>query len=262
MIVSVRDILGAKNPRLLVDCRSFAKYARGHIPGAVNLDLFAFHWFDTTPAGLDAFGRQARDLLSFIGAAGPGRLVFYDDTSGMLAARGVWMSAYLSHPDACMLDGGFSAYRACGLDVETGSNGFSYMPYEGEFDPGVIAGYGHILDNHDRLTIIDARSAAEYNGTTRRAAKSGHIPGAINIDWQNNLDGDGKMKNIDQLVRIYDISHDSHIVTYCQGAYRAANTFVALRRAGFKDVRVYLGSWGEWGNRPDLPATTYAGDHA
>ena len=55
------------------------------------------------------------------------------------------------------------------------------------------------------------------------------------------------------LSEMYDIPNDSEIITYCQGAYRAANSFLVLKKLGFKNVKVYLGSWGEWGNNMELP---------
>ncbi len=270
-------------PVLLVDCRSFAEYSAGHIPGAVNLDLFAFHWFDTTPAGMSAFADQAAQLLSFAGighpTAGGGKgkeataaeVVFYDNTSGMLAARGVWMTAYLlRRTGAVMLDGGFDRWRSLGLPVQTAPNGFAAPPpppppttssasspppsSPAIPDSRIVAGYRYILDNLDDLVVIDARSPGEYDGTVPRAARAGHIPGAINVDWSLNLGADGRFKDGASLERLYNrVPRGSEIVTYCQGAYRAANTFVALKRAGFENVRLYLGSWGEWGNRPGLP---------
>ena len=86
-----------------------------------------------------------------------------------------------------------------------------------------------------------------------RAARGGHIPTAINIDYAENLSQDGTIKNDEHLSKLYQIPKETEIVAYCQGAYRAANTFVALKKLGFSNVKVYLGSWGEWGNRLELP---------
>ena len=81
----------------------------------------------------------------------------------------------------------------------------------------------------------------------------GHIPNAINIDWSLNVNENGTFKNESELSKLYEIPKDSEIVTYCQGAYRAANSFLALKKLGFENVKVYLGSWGEWGNHLNLP---------
>lgn len=68
-----------------------------------------------------------------------------------------------------------------------------------------------------------------------------------------NINKDGTMKSLKELARLYKFSKNDEIITYCQGGYRAANSFVALKMLGFKNVKVYLGSWGEWGNKLDLP---------
>lgn len=237
---------------VVADTRSFQEYSEGHIPGAVHLDLFAFHWVDTTGEGIEGFNCQARELLSFLGAAGR-KVVFYDSVSGMLAARGVWMLMYLSHKDAVMLDGGISKWRGDGLPIETRPNGFEPSEFSGRPDPGMIAGFEYVRENLDRVKIIDARSPGEYEGSTVRAARPGHIPNSVNIDWSLNLNGDGTFKKNEDLSKMYGMPRDTEIITYCQGAYRAANTFLALKKLGFTNVRVYLGSWGEWGNRLDLP---------
>lgn len=238
---------------LLVDTRSFKEYSDGHIPGAVNLDLFAFHWIDTTKDGIQNFNKQTQTIFSFVGATPEKKVVFYDDVSGMLAARGAWMLEYISHPDVSMLDGGINKWRKEGMPIETTSNPYRPSKFSGKINSKIISGYEYIRDNIDRLTIIDARSAGEYNGTIIRAAQSGHIPNSVNIDWKLNINDDGTFKTDDQLSQLYQIPKDSEIVTYCQGAYRAANTFLALKKIGFTNVRVYLGSWGEWGNKLELP---------
>ena len=238
---------------LIIDTRSFAEYSEGHIPGSVNLDLFAFHWIDTTKEGIQNFNKQTEMLFSFVGITPEKKVIFYDNISGMLAARGVWMLEYFSHPHVYMLDGGMTKWKKEKLPLEIKSNPFQPSKFSGKVNPEIIAGYEYILENIDNLKIIDARSEGEYNGTTIRAAQIGHIPKSVNIDWNLNIDEDGTLKSNDELSKLYPIPKDSEIITYCQGAYRAANAFLALKKLGFQNVRVYLGSWGEWGNKLDLP---------
>jgi len=91
-----------------------------------------------------------------------------------------------------------------------------------------------------------------------RAARGGRIPGADYLFWQDNLDWNGdrsfvseaKVKEQREAVGIDD---DTPVITYCQGGVRAAHSAIALLTSGVKNVRVYDGSWGEWGNRDDLP---------
>ena len=255
MLTSTLDLNSIRNDTdvLIVDTRSFGEYSKGHIPGAVNLDLFAFHWIDTTSEGIESFNKQTQKLLSFIGVTSEKKVIFYDDVSGMLAARGVWMLLYFSHQNVLMLDGGIKKWQKENLPIETKPNRFQPSTFSGKINPNLISGFEYIRDNLDRLTIIDARSQGEFTGETVRAAQIGHIPSSINIDWNLNLYDDGTFKNRSDLSKLYDMPKNAEIVTYCQGAYRAANSFLALKRLGFENVRVYLGSWGEWGNRLDLP---------
>ncbi|MFQ5573018.1 MAG: sulfurtransferase [Nitrosopumilaceae archaeon] len=238
---------------VLIDARTFREYSAGHIPGAVNLDIFAYHWFDTSKAGIEAFNAQSIDLFSAVGITNEKKVVFYDDVSGILAARGVWELLYFSHPQVFMLDGGIKKWKNENLPIETRPNEFKPAKFSGKVNEDLLAGFEYIKDNLNRLNIVDARTKEEYDGKVVRAAKRGHIPGSINVDWEKNITSDGILKNEKELSELYKFPKDDEIVTYCHGAYRAANTFVALKKIGFEKVRVYLGSWGEWGNRLELP---------
>ncbi|MGQ0772515.1 MAG: sulfurtransferase [Nitrososphaerota archaeon] len=241
------------NPNLvLIDARSYKEYSQGHIPGAVNLDLFAYHWFDTSKQGLEIFNAQSKTLLSFVGITNQKKVVFYDDVSGMLAARGVWLLMYFSHESVFLLDGGMKKWQADGLQLETKTNGFAPTKFDGKTNPKIIADYDYVSKNLDRLILIDARSKEEYDGTVIRGARRGHIPNAVNVDFNLNISEDGTLKDQKLLSELYKIPKDSEVVTYCQGAYRAANSFLALKKLGFTNVKVYLGSWGEWSNRTEL----------
>lgn len=255
MLISTTELEKNLNNKdlLLIDTRSSKEYFEGHIPGAVNLDLFAFHWIDTSKQGIESFNIQTLKILSFVGVTPEKMVVFYDDISGMLAARGVWLLMYFSHPQVLMLDGGIKKWKNENLPLETKSNQYKPSKYSGKINPELIAGFEFIKENLNHLKIIDVRTPEEYNGSVLRAARGGHIPNSINIDWNYNVKDDGTMKKDEDLSKLYDLPLDTPIITYCQGAYRAANTFLALKKIGFKNVKVYLGSWGEWGNKLELP---------
>jgi len=255
MMISSNELLKKieKPDLILVDSRSYKDYLEGHIPGAVNLDFFYYHWSDTSKDGIKAFEKQMKNLLSFLGVTNEKTVVFYDEVSGMSAARGVWTLIYFSHPNTFMLDGGFKKWKSLGLITETRANGFKPKKFSGKINKDVFAGYEYINKKIGKIKLLDVRSKDEYDGVTIRAARKGHIPTAINIDWIQNVNDDGTMKSNEDLAKMYNFSKDDEIVTYCQGGYRAANSFVALKMLGFKNVKIYLGSWGEWGNKLDLP---------
>ena len=238
---------------LILDARSYKDYSNGHIPGAVSLDLFSFHWVDTSQKGLVSFGEHMRKILSYAGIDENKKIIFYDDVTGMLAARGVWMCLYFSHSDVQMLDGGISKWTKENLPTETESTIYKPSNLTTPLDPSIIIGFEELNEKIGKVTIIDARSPDEFDGTIPRAARGGHIPTAENIDWNNNLDDSGKLKSDSELESLYTMDKESPIVTYCQGAYRAAHSYLSLKKLGFKNVKVYLGSWGEWGNKMELP---------
>jgi thiosulfate/3-mercaptopyruvate sulfurtransferase len=257
LLISSQDlyrITQNENGAVVVDTRSFSEYKKGHLPGAVNVDLFQLHWFDTTIRGIKDFNRQTRLLLSNIGIKKETNVVFYDDLSGISAARGVWLLLYFSHTKVSMLDGGFKKWKSEDYPVETKSNPLNHSQFQGKLNPKILADADEVKKSiySKGVVIVDARSKQEYDGSEIRAARKGHIPSAINIDWTRNIQN-GIFKSKDNLLSIYSkIPKDTKIITYCQGGYRAAHAFLTLKMLGYKNVKMYLGSWAEWGNRLDL----------
>ena len=100
-------------------------------------------------------------------------------------------------------------------------------------------------------TIVDTRSDAERYGEEVRARRGGTIPGSVHLEWKRNLTADGRFKSREDLAAMYGaagVSPEREVITYCQGGYRAAHSYLALRLLGFPHVRNYTGSWKEWGD--------------
>jgi thiosulfate/3-mercaptopyruvate sulfurtransferase len=255
---SLYSLIKSQDPNLLiVDTRPFPDYVNGHIQRAVNLDFMNFHWLDTTKEGLIQFNKQMKILINNLGVDSNKFVVFYDDISGYSASRGVWLLHYFSHDNVSILDGGYKYWLNSNypIEVKTNPNIISTVDYN--INKEVLADADYIkkkLENKtDDMVIIDCRSDLEYDGTISRSSKKGHIPQSININWIQNLQ-DEKFKGFEKLDQLYSIIPKyKEIITYCHGGYRAANTYLVLKRLGYVNIKMYLGSWGEWGNLKDFP---------
>ena len=250
--------LASSTPPLLIDLRPVESYCDNHLPGAVHLDLFGISLVDTDPAPLKAFFWIIEHLLASRGVSNDVAVVVYDETSGIRAARAFWFLEFFGHPNARLLDGGITAWTRSGLPVTKQAEKPRSTEWTGTRSDDILAGWRDVRDRLGRgdTVIVDTRSDGEYVGTTVRAARGGAVPGAVHLEWTHNLAADGAFKSREELKRMYEragIPPDREVVTYCQGGYRAAHSYVALRLAGYPRVRNYIGSWKEWGDRVDLP---------
>jgi thiosulfate/3-mercaptopyruvate sulfurtransferase len=248
-----------QDPRLvLMDMRPPEAYSNGHIPGARSFDIFGISLIDTRPGPLDAFLWIIEHLIQAKGVNQDSTVVVYDDISGMRSARLFWFMEFFGHDDVHMLNGGFNAWQAAGLPVTQEAAISKTGNFKMQRRPERIATVDDVLEKvrNPAAVIVDTRSDAEYTGQLVRSKHGGAIPGAVHLEWTHNLDAKGFFKSADELKKMYterSITPDKEVIPHCQGAYRSAHTYLALRLIGYPNVRNYLGSWGEWGNRDDLP---------
>jgi len=252
-----REMQGA-SPPLLLDVRPAEEFAAGHLAGSLHIDLWGVSLIDTSEAPLRAFMWMIGHLFSLRGVTPERPVVVYESQSGIRAARVFWFLEYLSHPNVRILDGGVPAWTRAGLPLTTEALAPTPSTWHGEPDPLRIATWSQVKDRlgNPDTAILDTRSEAEYYGENVRAKRGGAIPGAINVEWKQNLTPEGTYKPADDLKAMYakaGFTPDREVVTYCQGGYRAAHGYIALRLAGYPRVRNYTGSWKEWGDRDDLP---------
>lgn len=241
---------------ILVDTRPSADFWAAHLEGARHFDPFPFHHSDTSEAGLREFNGQLAWIFSALGITPGSTVVFYENDSGMRATQVAWMLAYAGHRRTRILDGGLKC--AAGAPLATAVKPHAYANFTIAPRADAIIGYPEMVNRMGGggIQIFDVRSDEEYFGERVRAARAGAVPNAIHRDWTHNLAPDGRFKPAAQLRAEFEalgLRPDLEIAPYCQGGYRSANAWIALRIAGYAQARNYLGSWGEWGNRPELP---------
>lgn len=243
---------------LLIDLRPAEEFARGHLAGAVHLDLWGLSLIDTDEAPLKAFMWMIGHLFSLRGVTPDRPVVVYEKDSGMRASRAFWFLEYLGHPAVHVLDGGYDAWVKAGKPTTTECVAPVPSTWHGTPDAAKLATWRQVFDQLTKpeTVIIDTRSDAEYYGEAVRAKRGGAVPGAVHIEWTRNLGPDGAFKPKDELRAMYEakgVTPDKEVMSYCQGGYRAAHAYLALRILGYPNARNYTGSWKEWGDRVDLP---------
>ena len=244
---------------LIIDARSPEAYAAGHIPGAISVSTYDYFVPNTKPEGMRAFASQAAALYGAAGITLDTPLVVYDDDTGVRVARECWLLEYLGHRNVRLLHGGFNAWQRCGGLVSTAPHHATPQAFEITLsDAGFISADQITAElNHPRCVVIDVREEAEHDGLDHTACceRRGHVPGAVWIHWSAFLER-GRFKSaeaIRTLLHSRGIREDDELAPYCHRGARSANTYWALRLAGYSQVRNYIGSWHEWSARPELP---------
>lgn len=242
-------------------------YAAGHLPGARYLHLDR----DLSGAKTGKNGRHPlpeRDaLVATLAAHGlkqGQQVVAYDAQGGSYAARLWWLLRWLGHDSVAVLDGGLQAWQAAGQKLETA---VPPTPAQGDFKAAaplaVTVDAAHLLANMktgDQL-VIDARSPDRYRGENETIDPvAGHIPGARNRFFKDNLTADGRFKSAhtlrDEFSAVIGQKQPDHVVLQCGSGVTACHNALAMEVAGLHGAALYAGSWSEWCADPSRPVAT------
>lgn len=237
-------------------------YLEKHIKGARFIDLDK----DLAEIGEDAaFGgrhplpdiTKFAETLSNLGILEDSHVVIYDDKNGAnAAARAWWMLKSFGFKNVQVLDGGFQAAEKNGLEFSSGEESFeksSVVKRESWLLPvKALESVENELLSHSS-TVVDVRDAYRYNGESEPIdLVAGHIPGAINIPFSENLDENGNFLKPEVLKQKYtELLKDKpqHLIIHCGSGVTACHTILALNYAGFPISDLYVGSWSEWSRR-------------
>lgn len=237
-----------KNDKELVilDVRKEGQYEDDHIPGARNIQKSMLDNDQLDYPGMIAPRKQVEGVLSKAGVKPESHLIIYDDDGDLVAARIWFVLTNYGHKSIQLLDGGYSNWESNKMPVTDEAENYSPSTYTfpSKAENEIYATRDDIkqLQGNPNVIILDVRSDREYS--------SGHIPGAINLNWVNNLNSEKDFKTKEELLAQFakaGVTPDKQIITYCRSGTRASHTaFVLKELLGFKNVKSYDGSWLEW----------------
>ena len=257
----------------VVDCRFDLKdpdagkraYLAAHIPGAgyasLNDQLSAPRTGSNGRHPLPSSAAMAA-VFSQLGITSNTQVVAYDDDNGMYASRLWWMLKYLGHDAVAVLDGGFAKWVREGRAVQTGEErrpSATFVPHERA--QLLVTLDEMVAGRAQQALLVDARAPERFEGRSEPLdPAAGHIPGAVNRFFRDNVHDDGTMRPAEELriawQRVLGNRPPGEVVMYCGSGVTACQNLLALEHAGTSGVPLFVGSWSEWSADPSRPIET------
>ncbi len=256
---------------VIIDCRftlteteaGRAAYAHGHIPGA----RYAHLDDDLSGRKTEATGRHPlpeaqtfAQTLSSWGVDNQSQVVVYDDSFGAIAVRLWWMLRWMGHDAVALLDGGLPKWQREKRALTTDLPKVSTSQFNTHVRPNMLADTGAVFDatNNASALIVDARAEMRFIGEIEPLDPvAGHIPGAKNLPFDDNLDMDGTLLSAEELRELYTDFLDGHqpeqVIHMCGSGVTACHNLLAMEIAGLQGGTLYAGSWSEWIVDPTHP---------
>lgn len=257
---------------VIIDVRDGDDYAKEHVAGAISIPQIFYHLSTTSDAELKQSAEVFEELFCRAGVTPDTLVILYED--GLASRfggsfRGWWWLNYFGHEKVTVLDGGYKAWKSAGLPVNSDPVVRQRSDFEVSINNSVLARKQDVLDaivSSDTI-LLDNRDAVEWYGQSSSpydtpdkdfSPRRGRIPGATWVEWTKLMDASDSPtfrspEEIRAVMADAGVTPDDDIIIYCFKGSRASNTFAALKLAGFKRLRNYLGSWYEWAAEETLP---------
>src|SRR6056297_251017 len=239
---------------VVVDTQKSGDYKDQHLEGAVNIARNDITTFGPFPNML-ASASKIEESLGENGISNDTKVIIYDDNNNMDAARLWWTMLVYGHDTDKMkvISGGLDALEEAGANFVSGDYEAETVEYTAaEKNEDLIATKEDLLEQannpSDDVVILDVRTADEVS--------QGIIPGAIHINYVDNNKDNGEFYPPSYIQRYYpdnDITPDKEVIMYCQTSIRAAQSYIALHNAGYRDLKLYDGAWIEWSSDSSTP---------
>jgi thiosulfate/3-mercaptopyruvate sulfurtransferase len=245
----------------IIDCRfslgspgeGRERYNQSHIPGAVFFDLekdlsgYAKKHGGRHPLpNMKNFLRKVEDA----GIDNQTTIVIYDEKEGAFAGRCWWLFHYIGHENVYILNGGFVAWKRASGKMESTVPMYPSKNYRPSSNEDILASLDEVrcIANGERNTsLIDSRSRERYTGREEPIDRiPGHIPGAVNYPWTDSVIEGYFIDRNEQNERFSQLKKDDPIIVYCGSGVTATPNFIALKEAGFTNVKLYVGSYSDW----------------
>ena len=250
-LINAKDFMAltkSNDKLVIVDANKAKNFDVNHVKGAINIE----HGDLYQSGDIEGLIKSPEELAAFFGSKGINEnteVVIYDDGSQKYNTRIYWILKYIGANNVRILHKDLDAWRAARIPLTSTPGKYAAATFNLNVNPAIFASLDDVKARSGQpgVVLIDCRTADEFNGISK---SEGHLPGAINLDYEDLLTETGAFKTAEELKAIAEkngITADTEILMYCRTSVRACVEFVAFKNIlGYEKVRVYDGAYLEW----------------